>query len=65
MTREFLEIYKRVLAGETVKYTGKHFRIEEGRPFFPPAQAPIPSALLRRIVPRRRTQWRLSRSTSI
>jgi alkanesulfonate monooxygenase len=42
VTREFLEIYKRVLAGETVEFTGKHFRIEDGRLLFPPVQAPHP-----------------------
>lgn len=42
VTREFLDIYKRVLAGEVVEFTGKHFRIEDGRLLFPPVQAPYP-----------------------
>ena len=42
VTREFLEIYKAVLAGETVAYTGKHFQIEDGRLLFPPIQTPHP-----------------------
>jgi alkanesulfonate monooxygenase len=42
VTREFLEIYKAVLAGETVAYKGKHFEIEDGRLLFPPVQAPHP-----------------------
>ena len=42
VTREFLEIYKAVLAGETVECTGKHFRIEDGRLLFPPQQSPYP-----------------------
>ena len=42
VTREFLEIYKRVLSGETVEFTGKHFRIEDGRLLFPPVQTPYP-----------------------
>jgi len=42
VTREFLEIYKAVLAGETVAYKGKHFEIEDGRLLFPPVQTPHP-----------------------
>ncbi|GGE11292.1 alkanesulfonate monooxygenase [Aureimonas endophytica] len=42
VTREFLDIYKRVLAGETVEHTGKHFHIEDGRLLFPPVQTPHP-----------------------
>jgi len=42
VTREFLDIYKRVLAGETVEHEGKHFRIEDGRLLFPPVQTPHP-----------------------
>lgn len=42
VTREFLDIYKAVLSGETVEFTGKHFRIEDGRLLFPPVQQPYP-----------------------
>ncbi|MBX3569236.1 MAG: FMNH2-dependent alkanesulfonate monooxygenase [Rhizobiaceae bacterium] len=42
VTREFLDIYKAVLRGETVEHTGKHFRIEDGRLLFPPVQTPHP-----------------------
>ncbi len=42
VTREFLEIYKAVLAGETVEFKGKHFAIEDGRLLFPPVQRPHP-----------------------
>ncbi|RWK46511.1 MAG: alkanesulfonate monooxygenase, FMNH(2)-dependent [Mesorhizobium sp.] len=42
VTREFLEIYKAVLSGETVAFEGKHFRIEDGRLLFPPLQTPHP-----------------------
>ncbi|PSH62142.1 FMNH2-dependent alkanesulfonate monooxygenase [Phyllobacterium sophorae] len=42
VTREFLDIYKAVLRGETVEFTGKHFRIEDGRLLFPPHQRPHP-----------------------
>lgn len=42
VTREFLQIYKAVLAGETVAHEGKHLRIEDGRLLFPPVQTPHP-----------------------
>ncbi len=42
VTREFLTVYKALLAGETVNFTGKHIRVEEGRLLFPPVQAPHP-----------------------
>ncbi|MDB5405125.1 MAG: alkanesulfonate monooxygenase [Rhodospirillales bacterium] len=42
VTREFLEIYKRLLAGATVNHHGKHLRIEDGRVLFLPVEAPPP-----------------------
>jgi alkanesulfonate monooxygenase len=42
VTREFLDIYKRLLAGETVNHDGKHLRIEDGRVLFLPVGAPPP-----------------------
>jgi alkanesulfonate monooxygenase len=42
VTQEFLQVYKRVLSGETVEHRGKHFRIEDGRLLFPPVQTPYP-----------------------
>ncbi|MER8562610.1 FMNH2-dependent alkanesulfonate monooxygenase [Mesorhizobium sp. M0933] len=42
VTREFLDIYKAVLSGETIAFEGKHFRIEDGRLLFPPVQTPHP-----------------------
>ncbi len=42
VTREFLTVYKALLAGETVNYDGRHIRIEDGRLLFPPVQAPHP-----------------------
>ena len=46
VTREFLDIYldkyKAVLRGETVDFTGKHFKIKDGRLLFPPHQKPYP-----------------------
>ncbi|MET0314738.1 MAG: FMNH2-dependent alkanesulfonate monooxygenase [Hansschlegelia sp.] len=38
VTREFLHVYKALLAGETVKFEGKHIRIDDGRLLFHPAQ---------------------------
>ena len=42
MTREFLNVYSDLLAGETVNVEGKHIRIEDGRLLFPPVQTPQP-----------------------
>jgi len=42
LTAEFLTVWKALLAGETVNFTGKHIRIEQGQIFFPPAQSPHP-----------------------
>ncbi|MER8476376.1 MULTISPECIES: FMNH2-dependent alkanesulfonate monooxygenase [unclassified Mesorhizobium] len=42
VTREFLDIYKAVLRGETIAFEGKHFRIEDGKLLFPPVQTPHP-----------------------
>lgn len=38
ITDEFLDIYSRLLRGETVEHKGPHFRIEDGRLLFPPHQ---------------------------
>ena len=42
VTREFLQIWKRLLSGEAVNYNGKHLRIEDGQMLFPPVQKPHP-----------------------
>jgi alkanesulfonate monooxygenase len=42
LTREFLDVWKSLLAGETVNYQGKHIQIEDGRLFYPPVQKPHP-----------------------
>jgi alkanesulfonate monooxygenase len=36
ITREFLEVYKALLAGKTVNYSGAHIKIEDGRIIYPP-----------------------------
>ncbi len=38
MTREFLDVYRALLRGETVNTNGKHITIEDGRLLFPPHQ---------------------------
>jgi alkanesulfonate monooxygenase len=42
LTREFLDVWKSLLAGETVNYQGQHIQIEDGRNFYPPVQTPHP-----------------------
>lgn len=42
ITREFLTVYKALLAGGRVDFTGKHIRIEDGRLLFLPIQHPNP-----------------------
>jgi alkanesulfonate monooxygenase len=42
VTREFLSVYKALLAGEAVTYRGKHIEIEDGRLLFALVQAPHP-----------------------
>ena len=38
VTREFLHVYRELLAGKTVDFDGKHIRIEDGRLLFQPVQ---------------------------
>ncbi len=40
--REFLEVWTRVLAGETVTYEGKHIKVKGAKQLFPPVQRPYP-----------------------
>lgn len=42
VTREFMEIYKRLLEGEKVDYTGRHISIEGGEILYEPHQKPHP-----------------------
>ena len=42
ITREFLDVWKRLLAGETVDFTGRHLRLENGNLLFPAVQKPHP-----------------------
>lgn len=42
ITDEFLTIWRQLLAGENVDYSGKYLRIEGGKQLFPPVQQPHP-----------------------
>jgi alkanesulfonate monooxygenase len=39
---EFLTIWRRLLAGETVSFKGKHLRVDNAKVLFPPVQQPHP-----------------------
>ena len=39
---EFLAIWRRLLAGETVSFAGKHLRVDNAKVLFPPVQQPHP-----------------------
>jgi len=41
-TDEFLDIWRRVIAGEVVDYEGKHLRVHAAKLLYPPVQAPYP-----------------------
>ena len=40
--REFLDVWTRLLSGETVDYEGKHIRVKGAKQLFPPVQKPYP-----------------------
>ena len=42
MTDEFLTVWRRLLQGEDVTFTGKHLKIENGKLLYPPEQKPYP-----------------------
>jgi len=42
VTDEFLEIWTRVLQGETVDFSGKHLRVKGAKVLYPPVQKPYP-----------------------
>jgi alkanesulfonate monooxygenase len=42
VTAEFLEIWKRVLSGETVDFEGRHLRVKGAKILYPPVQTPHP-----------------------
>ncbi|MFO1039700.1 MAG: FMNH2-dependent alkanesulfonate monooxygenase [Geminicoccaceae bacterium] len=42
LTDEFLQVWRRLMAGETVDFHGKYLQIESGQIFFPPVQKPYP-----------------------
>jgi len=42
LTDEFLYVWRRLMAGETVNYSGRHLSVAEGKLLYPPTQAPHP-----------------------
>ncbi len=42
LTAEFLEVWRRVMAGEAVNFEGRHIHVEDARLAFPPVQKPYP-----------------------
>jgi len=41
-TAEFLQVWRALLAGETVNFAGKYLHIEDGKIYYPPVQKPYP-----------------------
>jgi alkanesulfonate monooxygenase len=46
LTDEFLTIWRGMLAGETVDFSGRHLKVEGAKLFFPPLQTPHPPLYL-------------------
>ena len=46
VTDEFLRIYRKVLAGETYSFAGKHLKVEGARVYYPAVQQPHPPLYL-------------------
>jgi alkanesulfonate monooxygenase len=42
LTAEFLQVWRRVMSGESVHFHGRHIRVEDARIAFPPVQQPYP-----------------------
>jgi alkanesulfonate monooxygenase len=42
VTDEFLEIWRRVLSGETIDFVGQHLRVKGAKVLYPPVQKPYP-----------------------
>ena len=42
LTDEFLQVWRRVMAGESVTFQGRHIHVEDARLAFPPVQQPYP-----------------------
>lgn len=41
-TDEYLQVWRRMMAGETVDFEGKHLRVQGAKLLYPPVQAPYP-----------------------
>ena len=46
VTGEFLHVWRKVLAGETCSYAGKHLKVEDARLYYPATQQPYPPLYL-------------------
>lgn len=55
VTREFLEVYSRLLKGEKVDFQGDYLRVEGAEVLFPPVQENGPPLFL---AARQRKRWR-------
>ena len=64
VTREFLAVYRDLLAGGVVNRRGKHISIEDGRLLFPPLQQPHPPLYFGGSSDAADRQWRQRASTS-
>ena len=42
LTDEFLQVWRRVMSGESVNFEGRHIHVEDARLAFPPVQSPYP-----------------------
>ncbi|NPD69424.1 FMNH2-dependent alkanesulfonate monooxygenase [Lichenicola cladoniae] len=42
-TDEYLQVWRRMMAGETVDFEGRHLRVQGAKLLYPPVQAPYPS----------------------
>ena len=42
VTDQFLHVWRRLMAGETVNYAGRHIEIADGKLLYPPLQKPYP-----------------------
>lgn len=42
VTRDFMHVWRKVLAGETVTYEGQHLKVEGAKLIYPPVQKPHP-----------------------
>ena len=67
LSAEFIRIWREMLArshdGQSFDYEGKHLSVKGAKLLYPPMQQAVSAGVLRRLVARRRTSSRPSRST--